>query len=231
MQVSELFENLSYGSLSNLSIGGEGSGVIPADKQPKLINLINQALLALYQRFSLLEKEVIIRTSAAVSTYVLDSKYADSTLDVVPFKYIDDSDLEPFEDDVIKILGVFDLAGTELTLNDSGNISSIYTPTPQSIQIPAPKDGDALFVIYQAKHPKLTGDVTQEILLPFGLHTALNALVGHLVYGGMSGQENSAKSQELRMTYENLCMQNETKDLVNSSLVDTNCKLHERGFA
>ncbi len=37
MLLSELFSALSYGELSQLAIGGQGSGVIPEDKYPALI--------------------------------------------------------------------------------------------------------------------------------------------------------------------------------------------------
>ena len=55
MEVLELFRRLSYGELSNLSLGSEGVGAIKDEERGKLISHTNEALLRLHGRFLLRE--------------------------------------------------------------------------------------------------------------------------------------------------------------------------------
>ena len=63
MQLQEFLARLSYGPLSNLALGGDGSGVIPLVQVPRVTGMVEQALLALHGRFVLRSKELLIRAT------------------------------------------------------------------------------------------------------------------------------------------------------------------------
>lgn len=233
MNVEELFRRLSYGELSNLFLGSEGTGAIPEEKQPKIVQYLNEALLRLYSRFVLSEKNLVLRCSDHIINYRFSSAFALSNPDRKPFvtPYIQDKVDEPFLDDLIKVLSVHTIGGCQVPLNDNGDPCSLFTPQPAMLQIPKPVEGEVLAVIYQAKHPLIDyGNTDALVDIPPVLEHPLRAYIAHLAYTHMNGQENSAKAAEYLATYEMLCSEVIERDLVNSSLSTTTYKLHERGF-
>lgn len=234
MKVEDLFSKLSYGELSNVSIGNEGRGSIDEKAHLKLIGYIDEALLALYGRFILRESDLMIETRTHITNYHLFSQFAESSESDEPFPYIKDLPGEPFKDDVIKILSVFDMYNNSIKINDVDDRLSFFTPMPQTLQIPRPKDGVAYSVGYQARHLPLVQDeeglLDQKIILPFVLERALQAFVASKVYSHMNGQENMIKSQEYMSAYEGVCLEVQTNDLVNSTFSTSHHKLENRGF-
>ena len=234
MKVAELFERLSYGELSNLSISGEGSGTIVDKSKAKLILYTNDGLLAIFSRYILKEKQVIIETLQHITNYHFQKKYAESSGSTEPFKYIKDLPYEPFQEDVIKILEVFDSYGQPRLLNDKEDARSLFTPQPNTLQVPLPINGQALGVSYQARHHELfrtgRGLLNQDIDIPFFLEKALQAYIASKVYSDMNGQENKITAQEHLGNYEAICLDLETKDLINTTYHTTHQKLERRGF-
>lgn len=234
MLLNDLFESLSYGPLSNLSIGGEGSGTIPVASQPRLTHLANLAILGIYKKFSILEKEVILQANAGQTVYPLEKQYAESDPTEVDHKFILDTVDDPFEEDVLKILGIYDELGTELPLNDADDEESLFLPGQTIVQIPKPVTGNIYYVLYQAKPPLLDTraevDLTQEIPLPDVLYAPLVSNIAYRVMSPMAGQEATAKAQEHLATYNSLCDEVEFRDLARTSLVTTSHKFHKRGF-
>jgi hypothetical protein len=231
MTLEELYKDLSLGVLSNLQVGGEGSGFIPFEHQEKVCRAINQGLTALHGKFILQEKEVQVRTYDTITLYQLKKIFADTDPAIVPQKYISDSLAEPFEEDVIRILSVFDEGGCQLVLNDPSGLGKIYTPNPTTLQITEPTQGNTYFVMYQAKHVRLTyEDLTAEIDLPEILHPALEAYVAHKIMSPMNGQEHSVKAAEHYAMFEAVCAEVLEKDLVSTSIPETSTKLEMRGW-
>lgn len=231
MLLSDLFTSLSYGVLSNLAIGGEGSGTIPVAHENRLVDHTNQSLLAIYGRLPILEKEVAIRAYDGMTIYPLKKKFADTDPTVVPQKFISDTLTDPFLEDVIRVLSVWDEEGEEVPLNDPDDEASLYLPAPTTLQIPQPVTGNAYFVLYQARHPLLVqDDLTQELTLPEVLHDALMHHIAYKVLSPMNGQEHAAKAGEHLQTYEMIVSRIEQDNLLGTSLLNGNTKLHERGF-
>lgn len=233
MTVEELFERLSYGELSNLAISNEGSGQIVADKQPQIVSFANEALRKIFARLSLKESEVLLRIEDHITDYFLDSKYSirnteapeDQTL------YILDSDLEPFQDDVIRILSVIGESGVEYPLNDSRAPCSMFTPISNQLQILNPIEAKLVSVIYQAKHPKLTmGNIQQEISIPSAVENPLQYYIAYKVYSAMNGQEASVKASEHLLNYENTILEIINTDSAGISTVNSSSKFEERGW-
>lgn len=232
MTVEELFRQLSFGELSNLSIGSEGAGSIATTHHNRLIHYANQSLYRLYSRFVLKEKDLALTPIEGRTLYPIKLRYAQSNPAPIagdPVFILDAAN--PFQGDLIKILAVYAEGPVEFYLNDIDVEESLFTPQPDVLQIPRPKLGQVLAVVYQAKHPKLPeDDLTSEIELPEVLHGALLAHIAHQVFSNMNGQENAAKSADHLARYEMVCTEVLERDLVASSVTSSTSKLHDRGF-
>lgn len=234
MEIVELFRRLAYGELSNLSIN-QGDGKLNPDKHPQMIQYVNEALLDLYSRFVLRERNLILELNEHVLNYHLSRQFAvSSDSGDVRHRYIVDCSEQPFEDDVIRILSVWDEKGNKLVLNDVNDPCSLFTPRPHTLQVNNPKDGVKLAIIYQARHPKIDDKsdqaINEKIDIPFSLETAVQTFIAHKTYSHMNGQENTIKGQEYLAAYEATCLGVEQRDLVNQSFHTSHHKLEQRGF-
>lgn len=233
MKISELYKTLSYGELSNLSIGMDGVGSILEDAKPRILHYANEGLTRLYGRFILKEKDVMIELVDHITNYHLLRMYAESYFDPeeVRYPYIKDLFNEPFTEDVIKILSVYNGVGQKLPLNDNERSDSLFTPTGKILQVPNPRTGVSLSVLYQAKHPELLpNDEDQDIHLPQVLEGALVAFIAYKVFSHMNTDVSTAKAQEHMSVYASVCDEVEQHDLVNSSISTTNSCFRKRGW-
>ncbi|MCF8861604.1 putative tail fiber protein [Agrobacterium phage OLIVR2] len=237
MKLSELFSQLSMGELSNLAMSNEGDGTIMDKWKGKLVVNINSALLAIYSRFELLSKDVLIELSGNRTLYPLEARFAEMNDDSAEIeRFIKDGLHDKFTDDVIQITSVQDFTGYQFPINDVEHQYSLFTPQPHVLQVPRPKLGVALSVGYRARHPVIKWDITdnerenQEIILPFFFEDALHNYVAAKVFSSMTGQEHVAKSQELMSYYELNCVNIEDKDLASQTISTTNTVFHKRGF-
>lgn len=233
MNILQIFERLSYGELSNLSLANDGNGSIRDEDHARIIMYINEGLLKLYTRFVLSEKDLLLETVSHITNYHLLSKYAESKWDPeeVPYPYIKDLGREPFTEDVIKILSVHNTYGIRLPLNDGENPYSLFTPQKNVLQVPHPTDGGALSVQYQAKHPILdASNLDAEIELQDELIGALTAHVGYKVYLNMNTAETAEKAKDHLAIYEATCLEAEDRDVTNTSNVTSNTKFRMRGW-
>lgn len=237
MNLDNLYFKLSAGVFSNLAIGNDGNGTIREDKKKAIVEYINEGLLRLYTKFVLREKDVLIEMREGVTNYHLLKKYAYSNLDPEDppasrcMPYILDLSHEKFEEDVIKVLAVYNSYNEKLPLNDLESLRSVFTPQHNVVQTANPIHGQALTIAYQASHPIV--DVTEPgcfIQLPPVLVPALLAYVASRVYGNMNTQESVIKGQEHMINFETICQEAIDNDLVNSSVSTTNAKFHSRGF-
>ena len=233
MRIAELFKRLAYGQLSNLSMNN-GDGTLQEAKHPQIIQYTNEALLQLFSRFLLKEKQLIIEQVAHITNYHLKRRYAEGSGSDEDYHYIKDLPDDPFREDVIRVLAVYSEMG-QCILNDQTQPRSLFTPQPAVLQVPDPEEGRPLSVLYQARHHVLDDRIgkaipDQEIDIPFFLEGALQNYIGYLVYSHMNGQENIIKSQEYLAAYEATCLNVEQRDLVNQSFHTSHTKLEQRGF-
>lgn len=167
MKLQEVFDQLSVGELSNISIGGAEQGIIDENNYSRIIPHINLALTALYKRFLLKEARIRVKLTKGMYTYLLHSDYAESNQkSIKPNKYILDSTAFPFKDDILKIERVNGEVGEPFGLNDGSDKFSLATPSINTIWTPTGiTDGDIdlpdrfrtsyLDVIYRCNHPKI----------------------------------------------------------------------------
>jgi len=235
MTLDQIFDQLTYGELASLAIGGVNESKILVKDYPNVISHINLGLTELYKRFTIKTEEVIIQQYEQIETYYLDSKYAESNDESVePIKYIMDSVFEPFTDNVLKIQEVYDEAGELLFKNDSEQHWSIYTPTYNSIQLPYPINDNNLSVIFKANHAKISPTITDptvvELELPISHLEALLFYVASRIYSGMGTAESIQESSNYLMKFEESCKKLDSLGLTIRDET-TNIKLHTRGFA
>lgn len=163
MKLKEIFDALTYGELSQVSIGGGNAGEILESAYPRVLNHINLGLTALFKRFNLKEGRLKIELLPDWEVYSLNSIYAVGNPKVAPVKFIKDSAQDRFMDDLVKVEAVFTDSAVELTLNDKFDPLSITTPTATSIRVPRQirenavpgLDTTHLDLIYRATHHKL----------------------------------------------------------------------------
>lgn len=235
MNLSNLFRDLALGELSNLSLS-EG-GTIKIDKRPSITMFANDGLLALHSRFLLKEKDMIVEMREGVTNYHLLKRYAwsqyseESPPDRFYEPYIMDTISEPFEEDVIKILSVYNSFGQKLPLNDHETFTSVFSLQSNVLQIPFPIANQAVSIEYQAKHAKLNHcECNDEISLPEILWKPLRLYIASQYCTNMNTQEMTAKGQEHMMMYDMLCQEVVEKDIVNSSTSTTNTRFEKRGW-
>ncbi len=237
MQIQDIFHQLSYNELSNLTLGEDGAGDIKAEDQAKVVLYLNQGLRRLYSRFVLKELDVLVMMYDHITNYHLHPRFAVNYTptatdgsDDEPIRYLLDLPHELFKGDVLKILTAHDSKGHKLPLNDDEAVFSIFTPQANILQVPNPVHGQSLSVLYQANHVKLQGDLEEQIVIPDILEEALTAFVAYKVYSHMNTQEMTAKAQEHLTVYESVCSEATDKDLVNSSRSTTSSKFANRGW-
>lgn len=164
MKLKEIFDQLTYGELSQLAIGGNVQGEINEANYPSVVAHIRLALTALYKRFPLKENRLVLQLLPGVLQYEINSKYAvGNPKSLIPVKYILDSVL-PFKDDILKIERVYTDKGHELSLNDGADPFSLTTPSAFALRVPTtivhklPDTSeylltDTLELVYRANHP------------------------------------------------------------------------------
>lgn len=239
--LNEIFEDLSYGELAQLYIGGKGKG-IPILEYPKLISATNLALTALYSRFPLNEKQLDIQQYDNITIYHLDAKYAQSNEgSSEPTKYILDTPELPFLDDVIRVTAAFNEIGEEVPLNDENAINDIdglsyswFTPSYDSVQIPFPIGTNECSFVYRAKHVKIplttTDANTVEVEVPESLREALLTYIGARIYSSRGSESSLGLSQVLYAKYESICLEVEQRNLLLNGASATNIKLEFNGW-
>ncbi|UNI71519.1 hypothetical protein [Burkholderia phage vB_BpP_HN01] len=235
MTLAELYEKLSFGELQNLYEADEGSGVLRDDFKPKVVRHLNDALLRLYSRFALKESNLVIELHDHITNYHLKSKFAESQWETSgqDFLYIKDLTREPFTDDIIRILSVYNNFGDQIPLNDDTQPESVFSPQGALLQVPRPVSGQALSLVYQAKHPILYWDrdeTEQEIEIPDVLEEALLAYVAHKLYSNKNTQEAQGIAQSHIAMYEAICQDVIDKDLVSTSSSTTNIRFNKGGW-
>lgn len=148
MNLQDVFDQLTYGELSQLSIGGGEVGQISEANYAKAIAHINLGLTALYKRFHLKENRLTVPLVADQYTY--------SVAKLAP--------------DLLKIEKVLTDDGYELGLNNDADPYGVTTPSAMVLRVPhtivdKPTDMPdylktvGLELVYRANHPKVVQSI------------------------------------------------------------------------
>lgn len=208
MLLSEVFTYLAQGELRNLTLGGDGNGIIPEKHYPTIIGHINLALTELHTRFPLKERELMVQQFDELEFYKLSSEYSVSsgTADTL---YIIDTVANPFTNDIIRLETAFNEIGEEVPLNDYTDNRSIFTPAYDFVQIPEPVGTNTTVFIYRANHTMIPLDTTDpttvQVDIPYTFLEALMFYVAYRAYSNKSGNEGQAMSSTYKIKYESAC--------------------------
>lgn len=231
MKLQEVFDQLTHGELSQLSIGGNEAGVIAPANYNRLVPHVNLGLTALYKRFPLKEGRLILELQANRTTYPIHSNYAvSSKTSREAVRYIKDSAAAPFKDDIHKIERVYTSLGYEFGLNDEADTYGMFTPSATVLRVPADVAAQVIGLpdelksprvelVYRANHPLIIADGADlepdgiELELPYSHLEPLLFYIASRVHTptGMTNETNMGNTYFQR--YEASCQQLETVNL------------------
>ena len=231
MKLIEVFNQLTYGELSQMSIGGIENGEINENNYYAILSHINLGLTALYKRFPLKEGRLTLALKQGRFTYPVTSTYAvNNTKSAELVRYIEDTSTEKFVDDIHKIESVFTDTGFELALNNEADMYSVRTPSATVLSVPPvivangadlPDEykTSKLTVVYRANHPIIDQDAgsfdpsTYEVQLPYSHLEALLYFVASRINNpiGMVNEFHAGSSYAAK--YEQACQQLEVSNM------------------
>ena len=245
MKLVEIFQQLSYGELSQISLGNGASGEITEDSYDRILVHINLGLTTLFKRFNLKEGRVRIQFDPTRTVYPLRVAYSESnTRSIESIKHIKDAG-NPFVGDVHKVEKILTSNGKELILNKENNSLSVTTPrmdvisVPSSIvtkadSIPEWMKTDYVDVVYRANHPQITTKgaflpENYEVELPYSHLEALLLFVASRVNNPIGlGQEFNA-GNTYAAKFEAECQRLEQLDL-EINIDEENTRLVSNGW-
>ena len=220
MTLGEIFEQLTMGELSQISIGGGEQGEITEANYKRIIPHVNLALTALYKRFHLKEGRIKLMLIPGRELYPLVGKHAFATRNSTEVdRFILDSIASPFPEDLLKIERVITQDGSEIGLNDESDEHGAFTPTYDVLRLPVHPEGEVITVVYRAKHVpiKMTigyFDATRvQIALPDTFMEPLLYYIASRVNNpiGMSNEFHAGNSYAAK--YEKSCQEIEMRGL------------------
>ena len=222
MTLQEIFEQLTAGEFSQLSINRAEAGVIDETNYQNVIGHINLGLTRLYTRFNLKERRLQFPLQAGSDTYQLNVH------------------------DILKVEKVLTDDEVELPLNDASNPYSCMMKSMNTLVVPAAVSDQVaglpeelrttnLMVVYRANHPKLihstlfAGVGSINIELPYSHLEALLYFVASRVNNpiGMTNEFHAGNSYATK--FELACQELEGSG-IQIDTTATNTKLREKGF-
>ena len=223
MNLQEVFDQLTYGEFSQISIGGQDAGVINEENYSRVLGHINLGLTALYTRFSLKERRITFPLQQDSDTYQLQVE------------------------DILKIEKILTDDDVEMGLNQESDLYSCFTPSlttvrvakvvvAQGFDLPDKYKTDGLTVVYRANHPRLLAlhgylnPETKVVELPSSHLSALLYFVASRAHNpiGMANEFNAGNAWYSK--YEMACQELETRGLqVDRDMPNT--RLQRNGWA
>ena len=232
MNLQDVFDQLTFGELSQLNIGGGLAGKVAEENYKRIIPHVNLGLAALYRRFPLKEGRVSLLLQPGRTDYPLTSAFAVSKRQSrEPVRYLTDSAAKPFKDDILKLLKVstVSLFGStkpfELPLNDRNNSWSLSTPSAlvlrmpedfvNQVDVPDEFKTSSVLLEYRASHPLIVQDPDDcaleaentTIELPYSHLEALLLFIASRVHNPIGMVEEFHSGNSYAAKYEVACRQ------------------------
>lgn len=246
MKLKEIFDQLTYGELSQLAIGGSEAGAIGPANYDRVLAHVNLGLTALHKRFNLKEGRLTVELQSGRTLYPINSSFAVTGRSREAVRYIKDSTAAPFKDDIHKIERVYLDNGGELSLNDEGDMYSAFTPSATMLrvykdlvdnppQFPDELKTKNLEIVYRANHRLLMtddGDLEPDLVevdLPYSHLEPLLLFIASRMHTPMGMQSEGAAGNNFYQKYELSCQEIETRNL-RIDQVSQPDRLHSRGF-
>lgn len=233
MTLNDLFKQLSHNELKNTFFGNGGAGYVNDEDKAMLISLVNDSLDALHVKFVLSIKDVLIQQYKHITNYHLIPRFSATVgnKNIEPFLYIRDTPGEVFQDEVLKIIKVYSQHGHELPLNQVDRRNSLFTPESKILQVPRPKEGEVLSVVYQSSFKRFClEDEDLEISIPISLEAALKAHIAYLYFEGIGTEDSTMRANNHFQKYLRICNDSSLAGLNDTSFATASNKFHIRGF-
>lgn len=242
MTLQEIFDQLGQSELSQLNLGGDGTGINESNWE-KVLTQVNRGLTELHKRFLIKEGRVTLAMQTGQRAYLLHPRHALTTaVEAGMTKYLLDSMDEPFTGDLLKVERVLTAEGEDLLLNGGGDQwdlaqRSVRTPTYNRLILPTDLPVQELTVIYRADHPRLVktpgyfnlADV--EVELPRTHAEALMYFVASRLFSpmGLSGNTAYHEGNNYQSMFEAACQLLENQDYQNKES-EENYRLYNKGW-
>lgn len=238
ISLQKLYDDLSYGELSQVHLSSPDSefdyGEWDEVAKKKIISHLNLALTAIYTKFPLKEKEVVIQLYPHITQYFLDRKYArTNTESTEVYKYIVDSEAYPFTNDILRIERCYDEGGVSIPINDMYADISVFIPDYTSIQVPFAEAEFMLFLLYRASHPVIQYGIDEKvpsIEVPTYLYEALLFYITYRVHKTRSNDKSQAEALRYLQQFEAKCLEVEQRNLTNNAINNTDTLLDYNGW-
>lgn len=199
MKLKEIFDQLTYGELSQVSIGGGDIGEIREPDYPKVAAHVTLGLTALHTRFNLKEGTYVLTIVPGTYTYTLSNVT-----------------------DITKIERVYSDTGLELPLNVDGDPASVRTAGYRTLVIPVDLVSTTLKVVYRANHKPLgeaewSDPEATEIDIPYAYLEALLWYVASRAMNpvGFAGGNGFHEGNNYLSKYEAACAMLEQQNVRN----------------
>lgn len=228
MHVHELVDQLCLNALSGLIYGDKRVYGLTPEQSSKLLAAVNAGLIRICSKMPVMKDELILITQAHRTVYHLHSAHSMRHHPDDDEGYIDDRGTQPFCNEVVKILGVFDAMGREYKLNVKNEPLGLHVLGHDKLQVLRPKEGMPLSVIYQTQHP--TVDFNSEILLPPQLVEALYEFSAYRIYSAMTGELHKLTANEHMSNFQRLTDETILDDLASTSETENSSLFDQRGF-
>jgi len=233
MKLSTVLSHLATGEYSHLYTCDDTDQTIMKSEYPRVIPLINMALIELYKRFDVKTGELIIDLYEHITEYHLIPEFAQSnTQSNQIIKYINDSGTTPYSGDLLSVKQVFNEYGDELPLGYLNDPSSLIMLDYNIIQHPYPRTGQAISVMYRANPPSIpvTANADFDINLSEIFLPALVLYVGSRVLTTRSNPDDVNQGAMLynRFVQDILLIQNQG---LSHTTTDARTQFTEQGWA
>ena len=216
MKLSDIFSQLTYGELSQVSVGSADQGVIDATNYNQVLAHINLALAALYKRFPLKEGRASFALKPGQPIYKITTEDG--------LSFLQGSNADEFADDIIKIEKVLTDAGFELGINNSADVYSCFTPSATTLRVASPITDQImdlppylktvnLTVVYRANHPIISlgrgtfNPALVDVELPYSHLEALLMFVASRVHNPIGMDHGFHAGNSYYAKYESICQQ------------------------
>ena len=202
MLVSDLLTLIANSDAKSFGLVDKGKFQIKEEAYPFINVCLNRALRKIFTDFCLIQREVIIKSREQYDRYFLRSEHSIINDDPSVAKYLIDTDDEPFDDKLVKILRVTDELHNKYQLNVVGAEFSILTPEYDCIEIEHPEKELAYSVIYQACCDRFDfSSISENINVPVYVEEALIFYMQYLIANKQSNAVSQQKAQLLLMRY------------------------------
>jgi hypothetical protein len=229
MKLSDIFDQLTFGELKQVGMGGFEEGAIQPENYREVVNHLNLALVNLYTRFPIKEKQLILKTKEGQTKYPLLKQYAYS-VDPVNYTIVDTLDA-PFLEDILRIDAAFDVYGMEYFINDNHAANSLFTTSYDEVTVPWATGDELISIAYRAKPTKIvvpaaaaTLNLSQAVHIPDTLLEPVLVYIEYRVMKSRGGDAGLAQAGMAKAHYDTLCTEIEERNILRNANNTTNIK-------